>query len=176
MSLGDEINAHVQATPQRLVRLPPLFGSTPAVRTMIVAPDIYRVAQPDAWPNNRKGQRLGQMRTDLDRFTKGDRISIALFPKKKPQSTYLARLDPVMNEVWDIRSIDPKPGIRVLGRFSDYDTFIALVWDCHENVRGRTAWALFGERCLQEWSRLFPVTGPHSGSSANAYLSNFIAV
>jgi hypothetical protein len=177
MSLRDEINVHMQATPKRLFHLPPLFGSTAAVRTMIVVPDIYREAQPDAWPNNRKGQRLGQMRTDLDRFTKNDRIPIALFPKRKPPSTYLARLDPVTNEVWDIRSIDPKPGIRILGRFSERDTFVALVWDFHENVCGRTAWAAFGEHCLQEWNRLFPVTGPHTGTSANAYLSNnFFAV
>ncbi len=175
MSIQDEIDAHVLAG--RLFRLPALLGADGPTRTMIVTPDIYANAQPTAWPHDRRGERLGRMRGDIDRFTNNDRISIALFPKNKPATTYLARIHPVANEVWDLRSTDPKPGIRILGRFSEMDTFVALVWDFHEHVSGWAAWAALGQRCLQEWERLFTTLPPHHGKSANEYLSSkFIPV
>jgi hypothetical protein len=168
MSIRDEINAHLGI--KRLFCLPPQFASA-AVRTMIVAPDLYQNVQPPSWPNNKTGQRLGRLRADLDSFTVNDFIAIALFPRKKPQNTYLARIEPVVNEVWDIRSTDPKPGIRVLGRFSEQDTFIALIWDFHENLIGAD-WGKLGERCLQEWDNLFPNSPPFRGKQANDYLSS----
>jgi hypothetical protein len=156
--------------------LPPLFASTEAVRIMIVATDLFSELQPSAWPYNETGRRLGRLRADLDRFTANDRISIALFPQNKPKTAYMARIKPVSNEVWDIRSTDPNPGTRVLGRFSEKDTFVALVWDFHENLKG-TAWGRLGEKCLQEWTKLFPNYAPHQGSSASDYVSsNFFPV
>jgi hypothetical protein len=174
MSIRDEINAHIIA--RRLFYLPPQFASIRAIRTMIVAPDLYSDLQPSAWPNNKTGQRLGRLRADLDRFTANDRISIALFPQNKPKTTYMARIEPVANEVWDFRSTDPKPGMRVLGRFSAKDAFVALVWDFHENLKG-SAWGRLGEGCLQEWAKLFPNYPPHHGNSDSDYLSsNFLSV
>lgn len=175
MSLRDEIEAHIGE--RRLFRLPALLGASGPTRMMIVASDIYKNVQPTAWPHNRTGERLGRLRGTLDRFTNNDRVAIALQPKNKPPATFLARLTPVTNEVWDIRSTDPRPGIRVLGRFSERDTFVALVWDFHENVIGRADWTHFGERCLQCWNNLFATLPPHQGTSANDYLSsNFISV
>jgi hypothetical protein len=174
MSIRDNINAHIAAG--RLFYLPPQFASTRAIRTMIVAPDLFSNLQPSAWPNNKTGERLGRLRADLDRFTANDRISIALFPQNKPKTTYMARIEPVSNEVWDIRSADPNPGTRVLGRFSEKDTFVALVWDFHENLKG-AAWGRLGDRCLNEWANLFPNYAPHKGSSASDYISsNFFPV
>jgi|GEM_PF-5064175 len=111
MSIRDNINEHIAAG--QLFYLPPLFASTEAVRIMIVAPDLFSDLQPSAWPNNKTGQRLDRLRADLDRFTANDRISIAPFPQNKPKTAYMARIKPVSNEVWDIRSTDPNPGTRV---------------------------------------------------------------
>lgn len=178
MSLRDEINSHVRASTPRLYDLGSLLGTGRASgRCMIVAPDIFAHVQPSAWPNNRKGMRLGRMRGALDRFTNNERISIALHPRNKPAKTYLARILPVTNEVWDIRSTEIKPGTRVLGRFAERDTFIALVWAYHEDVIGDRAWADFGQRCLDEWRRLFGTLPAFSGTAASDYLSgNYISI
>jgi hypothetical protein len=116
-----------------------------------------------------------KMRATLDRFASNGRVSIVLFPKGKASSTFMARIQPVGNEVWDIRCTDLSPGIRVLGRFSRKDAFVALVWDFHENLRGKT-WGDLGGQCQQEWTRLFGSLAPHQGSKPNDYLTgNFTA-
>ena len=103
MSLSDEIDKHVAAG--RLCALPPVFRSDGPLREMMVSPDIFVNATPDNWPYGRIGKRLGNMRAT---FTNNKRISIVLFPKGKPQSTFMARIEPVVNEVWDIRCTDPR--------------------------------------------------------------------
>ncbi len=61
-------------------------------------------------------------------FIAGKVISVGWDPMKKGVSAFMARLAPVEDEVWDIRSRDPSPGIRVLGSFSERDVFVALLW------------------------------------------------
>ena len=57
-------------------------------------------------------------------------------PRSK-STAYLKRLKRVAEEVWEIRSCDPEPGVRVLGRFGEKNTFIGLAWDFHEHLKGR---------------------------------------
>lgn len=74
----------------------------------------------------KKGQRYARLRADLDTFTQGAFISIAPHPYRKLKSAYIARVDPPKDEVWDIRSRDPKPAIRAFGCFAKRDTFVIL--------------------------------------------------
>ena len=37
-------------------------------------------------------------------------------------------LAPREDAFWDIRSRDPRPGLRVIGHFAETDVFVALVW------------------------------------------------
>jgi hypothetical protein len=172
MSIRDEINSHVYRLTPKLHILTPLLPSERAgSRVMVVSSDIYSAVQPESWPNNRTGARLARMRGALDRFSGNDRISLAMDPKNKPATTYLARIRPVTNAVWDIRSTEITPGIRVLGRFAEMDTFVALVWAYHEAVKGDKAWADFGQRCIDEWRILFHSSNPLTGSVARDYVS-----
>lgn len=87
----------------------------------------------------------------------------------------MARNAPIGGQVFDIRCTDPKPGIRVFGRFIELDTFVALTWDYRENLNGRD----FDDavaRCIREWQRLFPREHLFAGRSLNEYLTNFYAV
>jgi hypothetical protein len=168
MSIRDLIKGHVAA--QRLFVLAPLIEGLEVKRHMIVSHDVYvAVTRPYSW-GKKEEFRLGKLRGDLDRFITGRKISLALFPKGKPVSTYMARLEPVTSEVWDLRSCDPRPGIRVVGRFSERDTFIALCWDFHENLHGKS-WDPFQDRCGNEWKRLFPGVAPFSGKTVREYIS-----
>jgi hypothetical protein len=169
MSIHDAIDAHVAAG--RLFRLSPLLESAPEGRSMFAAPDVFRAVQPAQWQAAGDALRLGRFRADLDRFVEGGRVSVALQPRRKPATAYLARVEPVVPEVWDIRSTDPRPGIRALGRFAGRDIFVVLCWDYRENIAGPRDWNAFRERCLSEWMRLFPGRPAYTGASLDDYLS-----
>ncbi len=103
-------------------------------------------------------------------------MTVAEDPYKKPRVTNMARADPIESEVFDIRCIDPKPGIRVLGCFADFDLFVALTWNVRENLPDDKSWRDEIERCKAAWRRLFHPYLPFCGADLNAYLSNFQSV
>jgi hypothetical protein len=123
---------------------------------------------------DRDGLRLVQFRQDLDAFLEGSEISIAENPDAKPSDAMMARIHPVTDEFWDIRSISPNPGIRAFGGFSAKDEFIALIWNYRENLEGR--WDEEVEDLRRTWVELFGTERPMHGANLDAYLSNFIAV
>jgi hypothetical protein len=172
MSIRDEINAHLAST--RLVHLQHAIPGIRSVRTILVNQDVFRAVALQNW-RGRERYRLGQLRADLDRFIGGERIAVMLFPRTRGATTYLKRLDPVRDEVWEIRSCDPKPGVRVLGRFSEPDFFIGLAWDFHENLRG-ASWEPLRQSCLSQWNALFPHHAAYNGKTAHEYVSNAFPV
>lgn len=172
MSIQAEISARVSEKPARLFFLPPLIRSSSVVREMFVSEEINSVARPP-FPSSKEGHRHAQMRAYLDAWTEGRRLTVADDPYKKPKATNLARTDPPVDEVFDFRCIDPKPGIRVLGCFADFNLFVALTWNHRENLDHDKAWRDEIERCKAAWRRLFHPYPPFKGSNLNAYLSNF---
>lgn len=175
MSIRNEINH--RCGENRLFHLPHALPGQPMERTMFVSQEVYKAVSGPWKPS--EAHRMSMLRADLDMFTEGKIISVAEDPYKKPKSTYMARVDPPGDQVWDIRSRDPKPGVRVLGCFGETDTFIALVWDYREplNGPGSREWRDFIERCKAEWRKLFHPYQPHSGSTISDYVSqNFLAV
>ena len=175
MSLRDAIKDRLNE--QRLFVLPPSLAGERVERTMLVNAEVYQAVS-GPWASS-GAYRMGRLRADLDTFTEGKMISIANDPLEKPKSAYMARTDPARDEVWDIRSRDPRPGLRVLGCFGETDTFIALAWSDRESLGayGSREWAAFIRRCKAEWRKLFPTYPPHSGSKISDYVSkNFITV
>jgi hypothetical protein len=172
MSIRGEIRARINEKPARLFFLSPLVASAAVVREMFVSEEINRVAHPP-WPATVEGRRHAQMRAYLDAWTEGRRLTVANDPYKKAKATNMARTDPIEDEVFDIRCIDPKPGVRVLGCFADFNLFIALTWNCRENLPDDKSWRDEIERCKAAWRRLFHTYPPFSGTDLHAYLSNF---
>ena len=130
------------------------------------------------WSDDKAARRGGRLRADLEMFVDGSVVSIADDPYKKPKAAYMARVDPPRDEVFDIRSRDPKPGVRVLGCFADKDIFVALAWDFRENLGGPASreWRDFIERSKAEWRKLFNPYPPHKGATLHDYASNIILV
>jgi hypothetical protein len=111
----------------------------------------------------------------LDDFIEGGFVTIAENPFNKQSTAIMARVDPVEYEIFQFRCLDPNPGIRILGCFSEADTFVALTWDYRENFND--AWSEHVEECRARWQGLFGETPPHKGESLNDYVSyNFKAV
>jgi len=146
------------------------------VRHLFVTNEVLQAADPSTWSSRRLARRHQLLRADLDRFTEGELITVGVNPRDKDATANLARVEPLTAEVWDIRCCDPKPGIRVLGRFAEKDTFIAVCWDYRENLRRDKDWTAFVDRCLQEWPRLMNMQAAYRGPNLNAYLTNFLAV
>jgi len=130
------------------------------------------------WESPEMEVRANRLRADLDMFTEGKVISVAKDPYNKKKSAYMAPLDPVGDKVWQVRSRDPKPGIRVFGHFVAQDVFIALTWDWRDHLGGPGSkeWRDERERCKAEWRKLFPTYQPLGSTKIEAHLTNFILV
>ena len=171
MSIRDEIRRRTEEEPPRLFFLPPLIGSAAVVRELFVSEEINRVAHPP-WSPTALGTRFAQMRAYLDAWSEGRLISIADHPYRKPKPTFMARIDPAPDEVFDIRCIDPNPGIRIMGCFADRDLFIALTRANREDLVTLHDWRNEREACKAAWRRLFPTYQPYTGATLNDYISN----
>lgn len=170
MSIRDEIRARTEERPPRLFFLPPLLPGGPFVREIFVSEEVNRVAHPP-WDPTDMGVRFAGMRAFLDRWTEGSIISVADDPRRKPKATYMARIDPAPDEVFDIRCIAPNPGIRVFGCFADRDLFVALTKAGREELTTDKEWRDAREACKAAWRRLFPTYQPFSGANLNEYIS-----
>jgi hypothetical protein len=95
----------------------------------------------------------------------------------------MGRLD--ADEVWDLRSQAPPPGLRVFCRFAEKDVLVALTcsprsvpvpWLNRLPLLGRSSreWrdAIVG--CRREWNVLFPAHQPLSGVDLSDYISNAV--
>ena len=117
-------------------------------------------------------ERMGFLEVDLHRFINGDQITIGRDDEKT------CFLKPLSNcsEVWELRSRDPKPSIRIFGRFAGKDAFIATNLEFRKLMGGLRSRAFAVERriCVTTWNRLFPYLEPHTGNSVHDYVSNAI--
>jgi hypothetical protein len=171
MSIRDEIRRRTEEIPPRLFFLPPLIEGAAMERELFVSEEINRIAHPP-WSETPSGRRFALMRAYLDAWTEGRLISIADDPYHKPKRTFMARIDPSPDEVFDIRVRTPKPGIRVLGCFGDRDLFVSLTQAGHEDLVTDQDWRNEREACKAAWRRLFPTYKPFHGASLNEYLSS----
>lgn len=177
MSIRDEVQYRIDEG--RLFSLPCLLPGCQTVRYIFVTEEVNDVFDPNNWNNDHDAKRFALLRANLDSFTQGQMITIANEPYRKPISTYMARTDPVSDELWDIRSRDPKPGVRVLGCFTEADVFVGLTWSFREPLGGPSSreWRDFIIRAKTNWTQLFGPYQPLKGSEISDYVSsNFYAV
>jgi hypothetical protein len=158
----------------RLFQVFPRLPGSPVGRVLIVNEDLKRLMT-GPWTDSQEEVRCGRLWADFDRFIEGRLISVSLdHPYSKPKTTYMARLDPVEDDVFEIRSRDPKPGIRVFGRFADRDVFVALNWEYRGNLGGSQDKEFDREReiCKARWRQLFTTYQSISGKNLNEYFAD----
>ena len=177
MSIHAEIAAHIAAG--RLYPIRPVIPSDPVERTLVVAEDVNQLIE-GPWENTAMERRANRLRADLEAFVKGDVIGISLIPFEH-KAAYMGRLDKPEHEVWDIRSRDPKPSLRVLGRFGETDLFVGLVWRPRSVGWGKRKslgeatsfeWEFAKLECEETWERLFPGRAPKHGADLHDYISD----
>lgn len=176
MSTTDDIRKRVaQHHGKQLFYLPTLVRGDRPIRELIVSEEVRDCVAPP-WAENWMGQRHSEFRGVLDSFTRGDWMAVCEKPFMKPDDTDVARVDPVTDEIWDIRCINPNARIRCFGAFGGKDFFIALTWQYREDLSCRDEWEDEINRCKSRWDQLFNPLGRFQGASLDEYLSNFTAV
>lgn len=125
-----------------------------------------------------------RLRADLESFVRGDRVSVCLNPYAAKHALF-GRLDPPTGEVWDVRSRDPNPGLRVIGRFAEADLFVAFTcWPRSVAVPwldrpqlgdgDSEQWDFAINEAKAEWRKLFHPYMPHGtgGDDVHDYISD----
>lgn len=168
MSIDDEFQRGIEAGEVSYLELS--LPSDPVARVMLVHRDFRNVLD-GPWADTRAERRFGRLRADLERFVIGGAITMSLHPREH-RTAYMGLLEPPRRGIFDIRSRDPKPGIRVFGGFPRKDVFAAMHyefrskapdWSAKEPIAGnehRWQWAI--HECETRWKKVFsqpPLTG-----------------
>jgi hypothetical protein len=163
----------------RLFRLSPSIPGDPEERTVLVSREIRNLLE-GPWANDAARRRCGRLRADFESIIKGEVITVSWTPYQAGHAM-IGKLD--ADEVYDLRSQDPKPGLRVFFRFADRDVMVALTcgprsvnvdWLPREPLGHRYSreWRDAIEECKAEWRKLFPAHSAHTGDSLHDYISS----
>lgn len=168
MSIYDELVHRVHQG--RLVEMQSLMPGTYTQRHLFVTPEINALLEDWSEP------RYGQLRGDFDHFVSGLRIAIRM-PPSKDVDAYLALLEPVADQVWELRSVAPEPQIRVFGRFAQKDTFVALGLALRRDLGDDIErWRAEMEASKHKWRTLFNPYQPLSSVDPDDYVSKYFLV
>ena len=156
MSIRAAIKRHVKAG--RLSGLEMSVPGDAAKRGLYLSPDVQELLD-GPWISPRCAQRVNRLRADLEAFVKEEPVIACLDPFEA-EDAFFGRLDRPDDEVWDVRSRDPKPGLRLFGRFACPDIFVAFTWaprsvqwNGREPMGDRydPRWEQMKEVCYREW-------------------------
>lgn len=163
MSIRAEIISRVYEG--RLVQFTQAIRRLPDQREIYLPPDIKETIT-----NPNVDRRFGRAQAMLEAFVRGD-VFVVRLPPKKNVTAMMALLDPMEDDVWEFRIREPKPGLRIFGRFAEKDIFIGT----HCYVRDelpKDKWAHQIKLCRHEWKLLFPAYPALSGSNVHDFISN----
>jgi hypothetical protein len=123
------------------------------------------------WASIDQEKSVGRARALLDTFISGDIISVRL-PPSKNVGAQLAQLENRFEEVWEFRSREPKPGLRVFGRFLKCNHFLATNYASRCDLKEDSDWLREKQVCKRRWRTFFPSYNPLSGVEVHDYVSN----
>jgi hypothetical protein len=160
MSIDREIMARLDEKPPRLFEVLPKLPTASQLRFMFVTPEIWSLLV-GPWSNEKQEMRWAKLKADLDHFVEGGLIN----------QGYMKPLRKRSDEIWEIRSREPSPSIRVFGRFASVDVFIATTWEERWFLELFDQWRRYKRRCGAQWRQLFSNYGPHRGATIHDYIS-----
>ena len=168
MSTGDSLASAVSAG--RLLGFDLDFDSDEVARSILLDPQLAAdiAERVEEW-----GQRVGQLKGDLESFVKGEHIMLSMTPFRHKSST-MGLIAPTTDGTWELRCRIPRPGLRVFGKFPCADIFVALHWEPRRALGDRHS--LEYEIALietnQRWNAALPQVTPLTGGSYRDYVSN----
>jgi len=122
------------------------------------------------WADRAWAIQMGMLRADLDRFLENGRIIVG---HRRSRHAYMKRLDPGRDEVWEIRSRDPDPEIRMFGRFAETDVFVGTACLDRDYLGDENSrqWRDEMVRCITDWRNLFHPYQPLRRRPLHEYVS-----
>ena len=172
MSIYDELGARVNENRLAYVDPVPLPGSMRSRQLYVSISILSLLLGP--WKDDDWSDRCSELELDFDRYVTGQYIAVRLPPSKDVEA-FMAQLEPPEKNVWEIRSRDPEPQIRILGFFAGKDCFVGLLWRYRSQLNSNADWDAAMDECKAEWRKLFPVYDPPNlGASIHDYLSKNI--
>jgi hypothetical protein len=165
----------------RLFDLKPSFAGDAVGRRMLLSQEVWRLLS-GPWKSTSEERRCQALRADLEAFVMGEEISVCTTPRTAGDAL-LGLLDPPADGVWDIRSQDPRPGIRIVGFFATRDLFVGLLPAARSVAvpyitRGplydfdSPEWEALIREAKAEWRRLFLSYRPVGGTDLHELLSD----
>ena len=170
MSIYDELRARVKAGDLFFVQPLDIEGAILA-RQLYVSPSINSLLE-GPWESEDWSDRCAALQADLHMFVAGDMIAGRIPPSKNVEA-YIALLEPPSHEVWEIRSSDALPQLRIFGRFAAMDCFVGLTWNYRSRLPADAKWSAAMETCKAEWRRLFTYP-PYQGADVHDFVSKKI--
>jgi hypothetical protein len=160
--------------------LEPVLKSDPIAREMYLSAEVFALID-GPWGSSQEARRCNKLRADLEAFVTGRRRTICVRPFKA-RNDQMALLDPVSNGVWDIRSQNPAPGLRIFGMFAAKDVFLALIPAARSKPvdylsrgpfegKDDPAWGEVITETKDLWRRTMSTYQPVSGDNADDYFS-----
>ena len=170
-SIADAVSA------SRLHVFVPEFDSDELVRSILLHPQLEAQLSEQAgeW-----GRRVGRLQGDLESFVRGQHIALSMTPFEH-KSAFMGLMDPPADGTWEIRSRDPRPGLRVFGKFPCVDTFVALSWEPRsvhfggKRPLGDRNSLEYQSACRQAnelWKAALPNVVPLTGGTYHDYVSD----
>lgn len=168
MSIRDEWVQHV--ADGRLFKLGYSLPGLPEKRTVLMADEVRQLVE-GPWPETLMGDRCARLRANLEFFLEGTAITVCWQPFKANDYHQLGRIHPVEEGIWDLRSVDPSPGLRLFFCLAEKDVMIAFICAPRSipvpwlerlplGARNNKAWKRARAECKRQWRHLFPAYLP----------------
>jgi hypothetical protein len=142
MSIRDDINEAVRAG--RLIKAQPIAPWAPQPRVFLMCTPLWS-AIIEGRGQSTAGQRdrWAKLQADISHFIEGGRITEDRFKQ----------LDDAKHENWELRSVKPKPSLRVFGRFAEPDVFVGTHVKQRKDLSGKwdLDWELEKLICEDHW-------------------------
>ncbi len=179
MSIEELIQTHLASG--ELVRVLAQLGDR-TERTMFIGADVVELLETSWTPEQEEEERrAGFLLGDLEAFVRGKEIGACMVPGEADRHAHMAILDPAENGMWDLRSVKPPPGLRVVGFFAKPDVFVGLRWGPRsvewldraplEHAESRQ-WRDVILLAQREWDRLFLGLPPFVGDDFDDYITS----
>lgn len=112
--------------------------------------------------DDRTAARWAKLDADIAHYVEGGYINWGL----------MKWLDPQSQEVWELRSVRPKPSIRVFGRFAEPNVFIATHLAYRKSLKDKWSREFWDEifECERRWKTLTD-EGPFKGDAYTDYIT-----
>ena len=179
-SFRDECEGHIAR--RRLFRFEPRQSQAPGTRGVLLSAEVAGLVL-GPWPDTPLGFRCARLRAEFDAFVGGNSLIVCWTPFKGRAHHRVGRLSPVEHGVWDLRSVDPRPGLRVFFCLGERDLIVAstcnprsvdISWLPRPPLGPREGreWKRAVRECRFMWNELFPGRRPFVGAKLDECFSN----